>query len=249
MPQAAGLLRNRRLSDPSDVTPQDVDIYLNRGLIKREVPDSEELIVPTSGVISSHKSSDILKNCTTKINDGVANESPDSPLPIIVQVKQEQESPGLSTSPSSPTTKSRELPPASTVIAQAYSSHVLPQGYESLAAQYTTTAPPQYQSQPTTSVYMVATPPEYRGLPDYYTEQIRHNLAATVASTVPAYNDATDTASFVDRYIRQAAGYKSGIHGLTVDLPSPDSGIGETTITPRDTSSLTQVNEVNTFKY
>ncbi|KFM66062.1 Protein grainyhead, partial [Stegodyphus mimosarum] len=238
-PQAAGLLKNRRLSDPSDVTPQEVDIYLNRGLIKRESPtESDELIVPTSSVISTHKTSDILKNCTvTKV---INDDNPGSPLPIIVQVKQEP-SPGIPTSPSPPVTKTRELPPASTVIAQAYSSHVLAQSYESLAAQYTTAAPPQYQSQPTTSVYMVTTPPEYRGLPDYYTEQIRHNLAATVASTVPGYTDTTDTAAFVDRYIRQAAGFKGSIHGLTVDLPSPDSGIGDTTITPRENASLPQV--------
>ncbi|GIY26035.1 uncharacterized protein CEXT_115691 [Caerostris extrusa] len=88
---------------------------------------------------------------------------------------------------------------------------------------------------------MVTTPSEYRGLPDYYTEQIRNNLAASVATSVSGYTDTTDTASFVDRYIRQAAGYKNGIQGLTVDLPSPDSGIGDTTITSRDNSTLPHV--------
>ncbi|XP_035214512.1 protein grainyhead-like, partial [Stegodyphus dumicola] len=238
-PQAAGLLKNRRLSDSIDVTKQEVDIYLNRGLLKRESStESDELIVPNSNVISIHKSSDILKNCTiTKI---LNDDNPGSPLPIILQVKH-QRSPGIPTSPSPPVTKTRELPPASAVIAQAYSSHVLAQSYENLAAQYTTAATPQYQGQPTTSVYMVTTQPDYRTLPDYYTEQIRHDLAATVASSVPGYTDTTDTAAFVDRYIRQAAGFKGTIHGLSVDLPSPDSGIGDTTITPKENASLPQV--------
>ena len=45
--------------------------------------------------------------------------------------------------------------------------------------------------------------------------------------------------SFVDRYIRQSNGYKT--NGLTVDLPSPDSGIGAEAITPRDQTGLQQV--------
>ncbi|XP_054721356.1 protein grainyhead-like [Uloborus diversus] len=234
LPQAAGVLRNRRISDPNDVAPQEVDIYLNRGLIKRETSSEGELIVPTSGVLNMHKS-DI---SATKVSSDATSSDNESPLPIIVEVKQEH-SPDMPTSPSPPTTKISELPPASTVIAQAYSSHVFAQNYETLAAQYTTAAPPQYQSQPTTSVYMVTAPSEYRALPDYYTEQIRQNLA-----TVPAYADASDTAAFVDRYIRQATGLKGTIHGLTVDLPSPDSGIGDTTITPRDAANLSQVGEI-----
>lgn len=48
---------------------------------------------------------------------------------------------------------------------------------------------------------------------------------------------------FVDRYIRQNGsaavnGYKSNL--LTVDLPSPDSGIGEATMTPRESAGLSQ---------
>lgn len=53
---------------------------------------------------------------------------------------------------------------------------------------------------------------------------------------------------FVERNIRQngalmpglCQGYKASIHGLTVDLPSPDSGIGET-MTPREPTGLPQV--------
>ena len=59
--------------------------------------------------------------------------------------------------------------------------------------------------------------------------------------------------SFLDRYLRQppvtsttnGATYKAGgtLHGgLTVDLPSPDSGIGEATVTPRaENGALAQV--------
>lgn len=60
--------------------------------------------------------------------------------------------------------------------------------------------------------------------------------------------------SFLDRYLRQppvtsttnGAAFKQGTlqhGGLTVDLPSPDSGIGEATVTPRpeNGSALTQV--------
>lgn len=247
LPQTAGgILKGiRRISDTNDVPPQDMDIYLNRGLLKRESPSAAELLASSAaGVITSPKPTDLLtspKPNSPKVMNGNAEDPAVSPLPVITQVKQEP-SPGLPPSPTvSPDPKPRELPPASTVIAQAYSTHVLSQGYESLA-QYTTTtaAPPQYQNtqQPATSVYMVATPPEYR---DYYPEQFRQTLAAVAAN--PAYTDTADAASFVDRYIRQAA-YKGGIHSLTVDLPSPDSGIGETTITPREAAGLPQVGEI-----
>ncbi|XP_022694090.1 protein grainyhead-like isoform X3 [Varroa jacobsoni] len=52
---------------------------------------------------------------------------------------------------------------------------------------------------------------------------------------------------FVERYIRQSSqsalqlqGYKASLNGLTVDLPSPDSGIGET-MTPREPTGLPQI--------
>lgn len=72
--------------------------------------------------------------------------------------------------------------------------------------------------------------------------------------------------SFLDRYLRQppvtsggptvvaasgvvtykpqqaTAGSAGALHGgLTVDLPSPDSGIGEATVTPRENGQLSQV--------
>lgn len=52
------------------------------------------------------------------------------------------------------------------------------------------------------------------------------------------------TASFVERYVRQAQYHGKGViaaAGLTVDLPSPDSGIGADAITPRDQNTLQQV--------
>lgn len=55
------------------------------------------------------------------------------------------------------------------------------------------------------------------------------------------------TASFVERYVRQSAYHGKGViaaataAGLTVDLPSPDSGIGADAITPRDQNTMQQV--------
>ncbi|XP_066248632.1 protein grainyhead isoform X1 [Euwallacea similis] len=51
------------------------------------------------------------------------------------------------------------------------------------------------------------------------------------------------TASFVERYVRQSQYHGKGViaaAGLTVDLPSPDSGIGADAITPRDQNTLQQ---------
>ncbi|XP_037530134.1 protein grainyhead isoform X2 [Rhipicephalus sanguineus] len=85
---------------------------------------------------------------------------------------------------------------------------------------------------------------------DQYTQVVRqqqHLVAAAVAAG--GAGGATGTyvepePGFVDRYIRQNGsavvnGYKSGM--LTVDLPSPDSGIGEATMTPRESTGLQQM--------
>lgn len=56
--------------------------------------------------------------------------------------------------------------------------------------------------------------------------------------------NAAVTASFVERYVRQSSYHNKGViaaAGLTVDLPSPDSGIGADAITPRDQSTIQQV--------
>lgn len=86
---------------------------------------------------------------------------------------------------------------------------------------------------------------------DQYAQAVRqqHLVAAAVAaggagSATGAYVEPEP--GFVDRYIRQNGGavvngYKSGM--LTVDLPSPDSGIGEATMTPRESTGLPQMFE------
>ena len=84
-------------------------------------------------------------------------------------------------------------------------------------------------------------------------QTVRQHLSTTPTATYTTTSD-TETTSFLDRYLRQppvttsANGgptYKASIHGLTVDLPSPDSGIGDTTITPRgENGALPQVSQV-----
>ncbi|XP_077496796.1 grainy head isoform X2 [Amblyomma americanum] len=115
-------------------------------------------------------------------------------------------------------------------------------------------------SSPSRPVYSAATEYYRPGAVDYYAtgtttgndqyvqQAVRqqHLVAAAVAAgggaAGAAYADPEQ--GFVDRYIRQNGsaavnGYKSGM--LTVDLPSPDSGIGEATMTPRDSASLPQI--------
>lgn len=78
---------------------------------------------------------------------------------------------------------------------------------------------------------------------DQYAQAVRHHLAAY-------QQDNSENSVYVDRYIRQ--NYKNSPHGLTVDLPSPDSGIGETTVTPRDSihqvSSRLQIHTQYTYE-
>ena len=85
-------------------------------------------------------------------------------------------------------------------------------------------------------------------------QTVRQHLSTTPTATYTTTTD-TETTSFLDRYLRQQPAttsanggptYKASIHGLTVDLPSPDSGIGDTTITPRgENGALPQVSQVN----
>jgi len=60
------------------------------------------------------------------------------------------------------------------------------------------------------------------------------------------------TSAFVERYVRHGSPYsQKGVIaaatavGLTVDLPSPDSGIGADSITPRDQAAIQQVSFFN----
>uniref|UniRef100_T1IHN7 Grh/CP2 DB domain-containing protein n=1 Tax=Strigamia maritima TaxID=126957 RepID=T1IHN7_STRMM len=83
----------------------------------------------------------------------------------------------------------------------------------------------------TTAAAFGATNDYYR---DYYVGGDQFGGAATAQDA--------NASSFVERYLRPAGtnntSYKSN---LTVDLPSPDSGIGEAAITPRDSAGLPQI--------
>lgn len=73
-----------------------------------------------------------------------------------------------------------------------------------------------------------------------YSTQLRQNQLAYGEEA----SSGGTTASFVERYVRQSAYHGKGViaaAGLTVDLPSPDSGIGADAITPRDQNTLQQV--------
>lgn len=107
----------------------------------------------------------------------------------------------------------------------------------SVAAAFTV-ADPYYREYFTTVTSGAGTPEPV------YTTQLRQNQ-------IGGYTDSTEssgaaaTASFVERYVRQSSAYHSkgviAAAGLTVDLPSPDSGIGADAITPRDQNALQQV--------
>ncbi|XP_054706160.1 protein grainyhead-like isoform X2 [Uloborus diversus] len=109
-----------------------------------------------------------------------------------------------------------------------------PSSYETLGTgQYSvltnvvvTVAPPQYgaQTAAASNVYTLNPGDYYREPTDQYAQAVRQHLAT--------YPETVENVAYVERYIRQ--NYKPSPHGLTVDLPSPDSGIGETTVTPRD---------------
>lgn len=100
---------------------------------------------------------------------------------------------------------------------------------------------------PAASTVQTATSDQY--------QTVRQQLSSSPAVT---YSQAANEpagdgqGSFLDRYLRQppvtstttnGAAYKGTLHGgLTVDLPSPDSGIGEATVTPRaENGALAQV--------
>lgn len=75
-----------------------------------------------------------------------------------------------------------------------------------------------------------------------YTTQVRQNQLGAYVESPESTGSAVATANFVERYARQSGAYHSSkgaiaaatAAGLTVDLPSPDSGIGADAITPRD---------------
>ncbi|XP_072401776.1 uncharacterized protein grh isoform X1 [Diabrotica undecimpunctata] len=102
---------------------------------------------------------------------------------------------------------------------------------------------------PSSSTTFSATDPYYReyftvasgaGTPEpIYSTQLRNNQLAYADEAATGGT----TASFVERYVRQSTYHGKGViaaAGLTVDLPSPDSGIGADAITPRDQNTLQQ---------
>lgn len=120
---------------------------------------------------------------------------------------------------------------------------------------YTTTS----TAQPTT-----ATTDQYQTVRQHLTGAPTVTYATSVAATAANATEVpTGETSFLDRYLRgqqpatgaattnggvtiaysNAAAQQATLHGgLTVDLPSPDSGIGEATVTPRgENGALPQV--------
>ncbi|XP_059470528.1 protein grainyhead isoform X2 [Neocloeon triangulifer] len=107
------------------------------------------------------------------------------------------------------------------------------------------------QSQQSAANYAAASPgrtssasytePYYR---DYFgADYQRQYAAADGADSATGVTTSTASAissAFVERYVRQSAVYKTGNVALTVDLPSPDSGIGTDAITPRDQTAIQQ---------
>ncbi|XP_050541374.1 protein grainyhead isoform X3 [Daktulosphaira vitifoliae] len=145
-----------------------------------------------------------------------------------------------------------------------YGTHI----FTAMSGQHTdsgTPSPNSYEhSQYTTSSVLGANPgyittsagrapfsdPYYReyfggaAAPEPYATQIRQTASyGSDASDAGAVANAAATASFVERYVRQSSYNNKGViaaAGLTVDLPSPDSGIGADAITPRDQNTIQQ---------
>lgn len=93
--------------------------------------------------------------------------------------------------------------------------------------------------------------PYYR---EYFSEQSAYGSsgsAGQVRQAGSAYGESPEggaAAVLMDRYVR-GGGYHSSkgviaAAGLTVDLPSPDSGIGADAITPRDQTAIQQVSRL-----
>ncbi|XP_076333492.1 protein grainyhead-like isoform X2 [Tachypleus tridentatus] len=106
---------------------------------------------------------------------------------------------------------------------------------------------PQYVTQSSlvtrtagSTVYTLAAADCYKDLYSYVGSPAVEQYQ-TVRQHIASYSDSAEGVALVDRYIRQNSSYKTSLHGHNADLPSPDSGIGETTITPRDGAGLPQI--------
>lgn len=127
--------------------------------------------------------------------------------------------------------------------------------YSEHATQYTTSVSQGSSGYVTTSAGRTSSSgfadPYYR---EYFSEQ--NPYGGTVRQ--PTYADSPEgagstgavNASIMDRYVRGSAYHGSkgviAAAGLTVDLPSPDSGIGADAITPRDQAAIQHVSTVHT---
>ncbi|XP_031335956.1 protein grainyhead isoform X3 [Photinus pyralis] len=130
-----------------------------------------------------------------------------------------------------------------------YSDHVTQYTQNAISGGYTSST-----VRASSSGAFTVTDPYYReyfttvasgaGTPEpIYTSQLRQNQLNYGEEAVGGGT----TASFVERYVRQSSAYHNkGViaaataAGLTVDLPSPDSGIGADAITPRDQNTMQQ---------
>ncbi|XP_022915231.2 protein grainyhead isoform X2 [Onthophagus taurus] len=135
-----------------------------------------------------------------------------------------------------------------------YGDHVTQYSAQSgLGASYSTTSSVRSGSSVT---FSVSEPYGYReyfntvtsgaGTPEpAYTGQLRQSQLTYGDETTAGVGGTTSTSGFVERYVRQPYHTKGVIAaataaGLTVDLPSPDSGIGADAITPRDQTTMQQ---------
>lgn len=122
--------------------------------------------------------------------------------------------------------------------------------YSEHATQYTTSVSQGSSGYVTTSAGRTSSSgfadPYYR---EYFSEQSPYGGSVRQATYADSPEGAGSTvgvnASLMDRYVRGSAYHGSkgviAAAGLTVDLPSPDSGIGADAITPRDQAAIQQV--------
>ncbi|XP_035209101.1 protein grainyhead-like isoform X3 [Stegodyphus dumicola] len=223
---------------PSDLSTPGA-IYLHRGdkpVIVQTVDREDSVIQPVpDGMVEG----------TGKPEDKEGSQALPLLAPTAVEVKQGSDGDDGEADMGTDSSRSRDIQAETSsgdipLEAATYpSGEFSPSSYEPLGTgQYSvltnvvvTVAPPQYgaQTPAVSNVYTLTTGDYYREPTDQYTQAMRQHLAT--------YPEAVDNVAYVERYIRQ--NYKPSPHGLTVDLPSPDSGIGESTVTPRD--SLHQI--------
>lgn len=116
------------------------------------------------------------------------------------------------------------------------------------------------------TVQTIASSDQYQTVRQQLTAAPVTTYTSAASDTSVSVSSESTGGSFLDRYLRQppvttgsatvvaasgvvtykpqqaSAGSAGALHGgLTVDLPSPDSGIGEATVTPRENGQLSQV--------